>query len=295
MDRESTDVRYGHHNKSQNLLRSIISFILAFLLSLSLTALTLLLVMEWSGFSRSSFYKNMSANNYYGYVKVDINNEAESTTIPIGLPADVLKNVFTSFKISQDVNGYIDAVFSGKEYTADTTEITKNLNNNIQNYFKKQGIKLTQEQENNIQPYTASIEKIYLDTVKMPLLSAFVKARTFYQKIFPIGVTACIIFTLICLFLIIRLHQWLHRALRYITYSTIAAGLMTGILPLLILNSGFYKKVNLSPQYFYNFYTDYVTSIFTSYLYFSVFWLVLSAILFAIINIIKNNRSYHKR
>lgn len=297
MDNNLDDKRYKQYEISnlQMVLRGIINFILSFLLSITLTGLSLLLVVEWSGFSRSSFDKNMSANHYYDFVKNDIYNEAETITLPTGLPNEVLNNVFTSFKISQDVSKYIDASLNGKLYTPDTAGISKELRMNIMNYLKKEGMQVSQEQQSNIDSYIASIEKMYMDTVKMPLISVFAKARGFYQKIFPIGLAVCALLIIICITMIIHLHLWIHRALRAITYSTLATGLMTSILPLYILNLGFYKRINLSPEYFYNFFTDYITNIFQAFVYFSVAWIVISVIIMTSIKMIKNSKTYHKR
>ncbi len=285
-----------HHKKTaQDRLRVIISSIAAFLLSMALTLITVLLVIQWSGFSRSSFYKNMSANNYYDFVMTDIYEEAEAITIPIGLPVTVLEDVLTSYGISKDVNGYIDASFRNDTYNVNTEDITEKLENNVRTYLTEAGIALDQDQETNLEAYVASVVKVYTDTVKMPLLSAFVKARNLYEKIFGISIAICAVFAAICLYMIIRLHTWLHRGLRYVTYSTISTGLMSGIMPVLVLQSGFYKKIHLSPEYFYNFFTDYVTNIFQAFLNFSVGWIILSIIIIVVIGALKNSREYYKR
>lgn len=297
MENNLIEKQHNHYDISstQIALRGIVNFVLSFLLSIMLVGLSFLLVIEWSGFSRSTFDKNMSANHYYDSVKVDIYNDAETITIPTGLPTEILDNVFTSFKVSQDVSRYIDANLNGKSYTPDTKGMSEKLRSNIMNYLNREGLILSQEQEANIDSYIASIEKSYTDTVKMPLISEFVKARVFYQKIFFIGLAVCVLFIVLCVLMIIKMQLWFHRALRYFAYSTLATGLMTSILPLYILNSGFYKRINLSPEYFYNFVTDYITNILQTFLYFGVAWIVITIILMTSINIIKNSKIYHKR
>lgn len=288
--------RVGHHKKSsQDILRSIISIITAFILSLSLLGLTILLVIQWSGFSRSSFYKNMSANNYYDNVQSDIQEEVEAITIPIGLPITVLDNVFTSYGISKDVNGYIDASFQGQTYTANVEKITIPLEENVRVYLEEAKIVPTQEQEANLSEYINSVVQIYTDTAQMPLLSYFVKARNLYNKVFMIGMIATILIGAICIYLIVKLHEWFHRGLRYVVYAISSTGLMSIIVPAYILKDGFYKRIHLSPEYFYNFFTDYVTNIVKSFLYFGIVWMVVSFIIICIIYLLKHSRNYSRR
>lgn len=285
----SSEMNYScrYNSTSSKRLRTVICCILSFLLSISLTLLTLLLVIEWSGLSRSSFSKNMSANKYYDHVKEDIYDEAEAITIPTGLPDEVLTDIITTDKISQDVNGYINASFNEKIYRPDTKDITRKLRRNIETFLQKEGIDATKEQNRNINTYIASVEEIYIDTVKVPFLSLFEKARIIYNKIFLIGLAGGLLFSMICIYMIIKLHRWIHKAFRFIVYSTIATGLMTGILPTYIITSGFYKKINLSPEYFYNFIVDYITNILKAFIYFSTVWLVISLLIIAIIGIMR--------
>jgi hypothetical protein len=264
---------------------------LSFLLSLFLVALTTLLIIQWSGFSRSSFYDNMSKNAYYDNLAKDIKSEAESITLPSGLPLTVLDGLFTPYSISKDVNGYVDATFKGKVFNPDTTEMESKLQNNALQALKDTGVNPTEEQQTNLKDYIVSIRNVYIDKVKVPLLSYFNQARTVYEKIFIVGVIACLICIFISTFAIIKLHRWLHRALRYLIYSTAAAGLMVGIVPWYIMNSGFYKRIHLSPEYFYNFFVDYVTNILMSFIYFSIVWLVISIVMACGVKMIKKSKA----
>ncbi|MHB8132149.1 MAG: hypothetical protein ACYDEX_24595 [Mobilitalea sp.] len=272
----------------QERLREIISTIASFLLSLALLGLTLLIVIQWSGFSKNAFYKNMSVNSYYDNVKNSIIEEAESITIPIGLPVTVLDHVFTSSEISKEVNGYIDAAFSDETYFAQTNEMANRLEANVRVYLGEVGITPDAEVETNLKTYITSITKEYTDQVQMPLLFAFLKARTVYDKIYTISIVACGLFALICLTIIWKLHQSTHNGLRFVIFAMIATGLMTGIVPFVMLQSGFAKRINLSPEYFYNFFTNYVTNIFKTFLAASIMWFIVSILLILVNNLLKN-------
>lgn len=288
--------RMRHHKKTaKDRIRTVICTIVSFLLSLAFVGLTVLCVIQWSCFSRNSFYKNMSYNHYYENVQKDITANAEALTIPIGLSLAVLEESIPDNAVYKDVNGYIDASFEGRTYVPNTTEMETRLEQNVRDYLTTEGITPTVEQEANLEGYITSVTKIYTDAVKMPLISVFMQARTIYNKIFPIGIAACGIFILVCLFLIIRMHHWFHRALRYVAYSTLATMLMTAIVPLVLLDSGFYKKIHLAPEYFYNFAMSYISNIFETFLYLSVTWAIISGIIMVFIQIIKRSRVYYKK
>lgn len=281
--------------KSKDVWRSLISIVLGFLLTLFIVVFTLLMVIQWSGFSRGSFYDNMSKNNYYDYVLDDIMLETESITLPIGLPINVLDDVFSSYQIGQDVNAYIDASFDDLIFVPDTSKIEKLLEKNSRKALEDQGIIPNEEQENNLDNYIKAVVEIYKDKTKMPLLSVFDQAKDIYKEVFMIGIISVSVCMIIILLIIIKIHVWIHRAMRYISYSLISAGLMVGIVPGIILESGFYKKVHLSPEYFYNFVTDYVTNILKLFIYYGIAWILIAILVIAILESLKKSKGYKKK
>lgn len=290
--RENRQKAHHHQTSGEDALKAIIHIILAFIMFLAFIGLTVVLVVRWSCFSRSSFYDNMASNDYYNYVQSDIHDNAEAITLPTGLPLEVLKDTIDLYEVHQAVNGYIDAGFTGDTYTADTKALVKRLEENIRASLTDAGITPDQEQEENIGLYLQSIADEYTKKVQMPLLSYFMKARNIYNRVFPYGIAGCLIIILITLFLIIKTNRWFHRSLRFITYSTLSAALMTAVVPAVILHSGFYKRVNLSPQYFYNFAMTYITNLFKTFLYFSLSWFILSVLLLIGIQIIKSGKKH---
>lgn len=292
---EVTKSKQHRRPNGRDRLRWIACTILAFLLTMALVGMSALLVIQWSCFTRGTFYKNMSSNQYYDNVKNDIYDNAEAVTIPIGLSLEVLEETISLQAVYIDVNGYIDASFAGTTYVPDTTEIKTKLEQNVREYLNLEGITPDQEQETNILVYVESITTIYTDTVQVPLLSYFMKARAIYRKIFPIGILTCLLFIGVSIAMIFKMHHWLHRALRYVSYSTIATMLMTAIVPIAILRSGFYKKIHLAPEYFYDFAMSYISNIFETFLYLSIAWGIVAVIIMVAIQMIKRSKTYYRK
>lgn len=283
------DTHSYHRHSSHKLMRNILCTILTFLLSLCVVGLTVLIVIKFSCFSKSSFYQNMTSNDYYNSVQSLIYENAEALTLPTGLPVEVLEEAIDIYSVHKDVNGYLDAAYTGDKYKTDTSTISFKLDQNIRDYFEKEQITPTEEQEHNIASYIESITDEYTKSVQMPLLNYFIQVKNIFNKIFIIGLITFLLIIAIISFSIIKMHHWLHRGIRYLVYGTLSSALMVTIFPAVILTSGFYKKVNLSPQYFYNFAMSYITNLFQSLIYSGISLGILSVILIIVIHILKDN------
>jgi hypothetical protein len=234
-------------------------------------------------------YRNLVDSNYYENVQTYLYATAEKITLPTGLSMEVLRDTIDIYEVHRDVNGYLEAGYRGVTYEVDTTLIESKLERNIVNYLMQEGITPDQEQNNNIDIYVKSIAAEYRDSIEMPLMNFLISGKDLYDKIFWIGIVVCIVVIAIILSLINRMNEWFHRTLRYATYSTTAAALMTALLPGLSLYSGFYKRMQLSPQYFYNFVIVYISNIFHTFLQFSMCLAIISVILMITIKSIKLN------
>ena len=56
--------------------------------------------------------------------------------------------------------------------------------------------------------------------------------RKMFDNIYFKVLAAILVLIMIAVFIIIKDHRYVHRAIRYITYSTLAAAYMTGIIPM---------------------------------------------------------------
>lgn len=61
--------------------------------------------------------------------------------------------------------------------------------------------------------------------------------------------------------IIIFTNSWKHRAVRYICYSTSAAFLTVGIIPAVLLSTGYMSKINIDSRAFYNLFVQSMNNI----------------------------------
>lgn len=255
-----------YKNKCLDTARFLLCSILSFLLSLSIVGLTVLIIIQWGCFSKNAFYKNLLSSEYYTYLQSDIYKEVEAITLPTGLSFEVSRDTIHLYKVHQDVNGFIDASFRGEVYDVDTSQMENKLEQNVRDFLAAETISSNDEQEEGIQYYIQSIVEAYNHKIKSPFFQFYLAVKERFHNIYRIAITVTILLLIVILLLIIKMNHWLHRSLRYVTYSVTAAGLMTAIAPAYILYSGFYKRINLSTQYLYQFVTTYITDIFQMFL-----------------------------
>lgn len=263
--------------KGNRTARFIISTLLGFVLTIVLTAMTWMAGLYMGFFNEGLILDHLGKNNYYNGVLEYTYDSGESIALPIGLSAEVFEGSITLDMVYHDVRGYMEAAFDQRAYTIDTKELQENLAGNIAAYMEQKGITLTEEQQANVQGFTEQVADDYVKNVTIPFMGAFVKARNLYAKVLAIALpvlAACALFLGVFLF---RLYRFKHKALRFISYSAIATGMMSIVLPSAALLTRFYERLHVSPKYFYEFVSTYVSQGILVFIYLGIAWFVAAA------------------
>lgn len=283
--------------KSTGISKNIISGITAFILSVSCTLLTVILAGYYGFFSTDHIMDSLQKVQYYSKVMNHFNEEAWDVTIPMGLPQEVLKDISDIIKVTRDVNGNLTAGLDGTDYKVDTSGLEKKLDENVRAYMKKSHKELDADQEKVLSEYKKNIAAKYVSSVQVPLVKYLGSFKELFKKAMVVGIPVCLILMICAAALLVAVRRWKHRGLRYITYGTLGTVLMTAALPAAILVSGIYKRIQLSPEYFYQFITAYVKGGLMLFLYFSAAWLILSGFILCLIykmrkKLIRNSRAF---
>ena len=269
--------------------RFIISSILSFLLSILLTVATVALAIRAGFINESRILDGLNYKDYYSGVEAQFYQDAKDLSTPMGLPENVLDGIVDSDTIHEDVRGYVSAAFQGKQYTFHTDELEQSLTDHIYRYFQEQGWQLTQEQLTTIPEYTEMISDKYVEDLKVPLVNHFDKINRNYTKIMVLGITGCLILSAVIIFVLIRMYRWKHRAIRFVIYSTLAAAIMTAVPAVVVLVSGFYKRISIEMEYMYHAVVQYITNGFMVFIYMSCAWVAVSVGLLLFIRYLKKN------
>lgn len=270
-------------------LKFILSSILAFVLSVLLTSLTYIGDLYFRGLNTGVLTGAIMNTNYSVELMESLYEDCESLTLPIGLPVEVVHDIFDLEDIKKDVSASVKATLDGVEYNPDMTLIREKLLANVNDYLDKEQLKLTDEQEGYLKEYVELIENEYMNNIELVVITKAMPYWNSFMKIIGIAVIGIIVLSGIIVVSIIKMHHWLHRALRFITYSTIAAFFMSVVPPIMMYVSHFYERLAISPKYFYMA----MIYIIDEFLIFSIklgcFHAIVSALLLGAIHVCKKN------
>lgn len=269
--------------------RFVISSILSFLLAILLTVATVALAVKVGFVNKNQILDGLNYKDYYSGVEEQFYQDVKDLATPMGLPENVLEGIVESDIIHEDVRGYVDASCDGREYTFHTEELKQNLTDHIYRYFQEQGWQLTEEQLTTIPEFTGMIADKYVEDMKVPLVNYFNKLDSVYTKMTVFVVGGCLAVSVVIIIVLLRMQHWKHRAVRFVTYSTIAAAIMTAVPAVVVLVSGFYKRISIEMEYLYHAIVEYVFNGCMVFLYMSFAWVAVSAGLLLCIRYLKKN------
>lgn len=243
--------RRGH---SRSFTRDSVSLIFGFFLSLALLGIMVITVirlgvMTWGGFTY------IVDDEYYELTLKYIEEETNHYTLPTGIDPSVLDGVFDVEEVKQQASSVIAGALDGSGYKPNTKAVRDRLTKNVQKLFTSDNVKL--EEGNTaykiVDGYVNDIMAIYDDAIVMPGLDAVVQIRDVYGSYYPVALVCLVALAALMIILIMRLHHFAHRAMRYVAYATGGAALMGFVVPCILYFSGFYKGLNLRPEFFYHF------------------------------------------
>lgn len=269
--------------------RFIVSSILSFLLAILLTVATVALAFKIGFINKGRILDGLNYKDYYGGVESQFYQDVKDLATPMGLPEKVLDGIVEQDMIHDDVKGYVDACFAGREYTFHTEELQHNLTEHIYQYFQEQGWQLSEEQLTTIPEFTRLVADKYVEDLKVPLVEHFDNINAKYTKIMVLVLTGCLIPGLVIVVALIRMQRWKHRGVRFIVYSTLAASIMSMVPALVVLISGFYKRISIEMEYLYHAIVQYVFNGCMVFIYMSCVWVAVSVGLLLCIRYLKKN------
>jgi len=293
---------YGSGNNKP--LRFIISAALSFLLCLLLAASALVFSVFGGFMTESGILSALDYDDYYAGAEAAFYQNAADINMPIGLPEDVLDGIVSYDKIKADIRGYVSAGLKKEKYVFDTSDLQAKLAANVYALFQSEGEVMDEVQQATLPEYTQMIADEYVSLMKVPLMTQYGSIRAVFEKALIFTAVACVTFSAIIIIIIFRMYTYKHRAVRFAVYGVLGAGVMTAIPSAAALISGFYRRLNISPEYLYNALTRYINTGLRVPLYAACLLFLLAAALLLVIYFMKRRvieqarRSYlrnHKR
>lgn len=240
--------------------RIIVSMILSFLIAVALTMAALLGSLRLGFLNEKMIVRSLNVKDYYGVVCDDFYERVEDLSIPLGIPKSALEGIVDTNSMYNDIRASLEASLIGQTYQPDTGKLRTKLKENVENYAKSREIELGEAQQTVLNTYLEQAADQYVRATKIPFIEYYGRIHGFAEKVITVGILGCIVFAVLAGFVLFRMYIWKHHAMRYLVYSTLASGMMIGLVPAYLLLAQDYRRLVIEPEYLYQFMVTYVTN-----------------------------------
>lgn len=236
--------------------RTTVSYILSLLIAIFLSIFIVLTVTRFTVMSPSYLISKMEQADFYQQSVISLNNEIQQETQSTGFPLAMFENYIDENTAKTTMEKYIHQAFDGGETTIDITEFETKLTQDINNYLTANNIIINTDSTEAINILKSELIDLYRSHLSFPYLSLVINVINTYDHLYPVAAIVLIALIALASFLLYRLYHHYHWRRRYFAYALSASGLMCFALPFFIYIGKFIDKINLSPAYFYNFFTS---------------------------------------
>lgn len=262
------------NSKVRHIIYGIISFVLSFVLFL----LSFAIMLQSTILNPSYIMDNMNTSNYF----VDKRDEIKSSLVDLGyasgLDESFFENVVDEVTIHDNTQAYLNSFYAGEEAKVDTTAFKQKFNSELDSYISKNNVKVANGASREYLINQAA--NIYAAALRIPLFSTLSTYLIALKNMMPLIIGGLVVLIAILCVIIIFTNRWKHRAVRYICYATSAAFLTVGIIPAVLLSTGYMSKINIDSRAFYNLFVQSMNSILIALAICSVIFLIISVGLF---------------
>lgn len=240
--------------------RTIVSMILSFLIAVTLTMAALLGSLRLGFLNEKMIVRSLNVKDYYGVVCDDFYERVEDLSIPLGIPKSALEGIVDTNSMYNDIRASLEASLTGQTYQPDTGKLRTKLKENVENYAKSREIELGEAQQTVLNTYLEQAAEQYVRATKIPFIEYYGRIHSFAEKVITVGILGCLVFAVLAGIVLFRMYIWKHHAMRYLVYSTLASGMMIGLVPAYLLLVQDYRRLVIEPEYLYQFMVTYVTN-----------------------------------
>ena len=261
-------------SKVRHIIYGIISFVLSFVLFL----ISFAIVLQSTILNPSYIMDNMNTSNYF----VDKRDEIKESLVDLGyasgLDEKFFENVVDEVTIHDNTQAYLNSFYAGEEAKIDTTAFKQKFNSELDSYISKNNLKVANDGSREYLINQAA--NIYAAALRIPLFATLSVYLIALKNMMPLIIGGLAVLVAILCVIIIFTNSWKHRAVRYICYSTSAAFLTVGIIPAVLLSTGYMSKINIDSRAFYNLFVQSMNNILIALAICSVIFFIVSIGLF---------------
>lgn len=231
----------GHRTRSP--FRDAVSVVLSIVLMVALLGTTATVITRFAVLSDAGILSALNGE-YYDYTLSNVSAQTSTYAKSVGVDDSVLDGVFTMERLKADTEGYVNAGLEGDAYELNTADERNLLTVNLRN---------ASVSEDAASSFVDGVLDVYVSTIRLDNLDAFVQKRDALMQMFPVALVALVAIAALCIYGLMKLHHFPHRSWRYVAYATGAAAVVSFFACGILLATGFYKQMDLSPQQYAHF------------------------------------------
>lgn len=262
------------NSKVRHIIYGIISFVLSFVLFL----ISFAIVLQSTILNPSYIMDNMNTSNYFVDKRDEIKESLVNLGYASGLDEKFFENVVDEVTIHDNTQAYLNSFYAGEEAKIDTTAFKQKFNSELDSYISKNNLKVANDGSREYLINQAA--NIYAAALRIPLFATLSAYLIALKNMMPLIIGGLAVLVAILCVIIIFTNRWKHRAVRYICYSTSAAFLTVGIIPAVLLSTGYMSKINIDSRAFYNLFVQSMNNILIAIAICSVIFFIVSIGLF---------------
>lgn len=263
------------NSKVRHIIYGIISFVLSFVLFL----ISFAIVLQSTILNPSYIMDNMNTSNYFVDKRDEIKESLVNLGYASGLDEKFFENVVDEVTIHDNTQAYLNSFYAGEEAKIDTTAFKQKFNSELDSYISKNNLKVANDGSREYLINQAA--NIYAAALRIPLFTTLSAYLIALKNMMPLIIGGLAVLVAILSVIIIFTNSWKHRAVRYICYSTSAAFLTVGIIPAVLLSTGYMSKINIDSRAFYNLFVQSMNNILIALAICSVIFFIVSIGLFS--------------
>ena len=143
------------------MIKKVITFILNFILILLCILIFAGLLLSKTVLNKDYLKEVLSEKNFYERTLNDINDGFVSYTMQSGLELEILDNLVSLEKVTEDVNKKLDSIFEKESYKVDTSFLKEELDSRINSALEENNRKPSDNEKESIEKYEKAMEECY--------------------------------------------------------------------------------------------------------------------------------------
>ncbi len=264
------------NEKNKQIAKSVIAILVAFILTFALACLNICLSAKI--ISSANFIKGVTEKSKYAdKAAIEIKEALSDLAIPSGLPEDFFDDKVSQSQVAELFNSAIAQSFQGGA-KPDFSSIKETLSKDINDYANENFVSISKETQTAIKTLTEECCNIYIRYCSPSILQFLGQIIKTLSKVIIVGIAASALLVVVALVFILRLVDR-KNFLFYSFSSFLGAGLLSGIIPLVLLITNKISHVAILSKSIYGFLCSFVNGSLLIIVLFSALFVIISLLM----------------